>query len=84
MIWQAGDTVIKVIEGPNARTATLERIREVRGGVVYLGDATELDDVNAFREATGRAMVDYIPGFRSFLAALDGGEDAKIRAELVK
>lgn len=81
---QSGDIVIKIIEGPSARTATLERIQGVRDGVIYLGDASERDDVNAFNARTGWAMRNYISGFRSYLAALDGGEEAKIRAEMVK
>ena len=40
---------------------------------VYLGDASEPDDVNAFDIRF--AKVNYIPGFSSYLVALDDGEE---------
>lgn len=80
---QPGDIVIKIIEGAGFRTATLRRVQLVRDGVVYLGDAGEPDDTEAFRESTGRAVENYIAGFHSYLATLDGGEETKVRTEMV-
>lgn len=80
---EAGSLVFKIIRGPGGSIGTIERVHAVEGGVVYLGDASEPDDVNAFNERTGQAMENYIPGFISYLVHLDAGEEAKIRAEMV-
>lgn len=81
---QPGEIIVKIIEGAGSRTASFERVKDVRDGIIYLGDASEPDDVNAYSERTGHAKVNYIPGFRSYLASLDGGEEDKIKTEMVK
>lgn len=70
--------VIKVIRGPQTSTATLERVVDTDRHCVYLGDASESEDVNAFDVRSGFAKVSYIPGFSSYLVALDGGEEQRM------
>lgn len=77
------ELVIKVIEGGGVRTAAIRRVMRVVKGVAYLGDATKPDDVNAYDVKTGRAKVDYIPGFSSYLVQLDDGESVKVIKSLV-
>lgn len=59
-------------------------MRDVRNGVAYLGDGREPDDVSAYNAGTGDAQVDYIPGFRSYLAQLDAGEEKLVKAKEIK
>lgn len=77
---RTGDIVVKIIEGGGARTATLARVKEVRNGIVYLGKASEPDDMDAYSSRTGMAIM----GFRSYLAVLDKDEEEKIKTWAVK
>lgn len=73
------DLVVKIIEGGGTRTATLQRVRLSDDKLtVFIGDATQPDDVGAFDSRTGNARRNYIPGFRSYLVAFDEGEVEKI------
>lgn len=73
------DLVVKIIEGGGTKTATLQRVRLSDDKLtVFIGDATERDDVGAFDALTGNACVNYIPGFKSYLVAFDEGEVEKI------
>jgi len=76
----AGDWVIKVIRGPEVRTATLEKVTSATedGSTVFLGDEWDIKGVNAFSALTGAARVDYIPGFTSYLVPLDNGEEKRM------
>jgi len=81
-----GDWVIKVIQGGGWRTATLQRIVSATadGATVFLGDASDVGDVNAFWASTGGARRDYIPGFTSYLVPLDDGEEDRMRRLLTE
>lgn len=78
------EIVIKIIQTPVGRTASIERIKEVKKKVAYLGEGREPDDVSAYNAETGEAMQSYIPGCRSYIVPLDADEESKIVQELVE
>lgn len=76
---------MKVIEGGGTKTATIARLR---GGykhstynVVFTGEGVDWDDIDAYNANTGNATQDYIPGFKSYLVHLDGGEEERLGLE---
>lgn len=81
--YKRDELVFKVLQGPACRTGTIERIRDVRDGVAYLGEAQEPDDVNAFDSRTGNAKSNFLMGFYSFLVALDCGVEDQIKLETI-
>lgn len=83
MSFKKNEIVVKVIEGAGFRTASLARVQAVKRGVAFTGEGTKPDDVDAYDAETGQAKVNYISGFTSYLVALDGGEESKIKGEEV-
>lgn len=67
---EAGDLVVRIIQGGGFRTASLHRIERVEYGIVHL--------VGVSSEYSGRTLTELdpqIPGFVSYLAECDGGEE---------
>jgi hypothetical protein len=70
-----GDKVVKVLEGGGVRTASFQRIASNEHGVIKLVDAESLD----FRDDMLMNEINpAVPGFRSYLVAFDGGEEARV------
>ena len=71
---QAGQKVIKVIEGGGSRTASFQRVARDDGAVITLvGSSTEYDSVS-------RDEIDPpIPGFGSFLVMFDADQEERVR-----
>lgn len=83
-MFKAGDLVVKIIQGPGSKTATLARLRgrpNSAGTIVFTGDGFESDDVDAYYSRNGLATQNFIPGFSSYLVALDGGEEERLGLE---
>lgn len=75
---EEGDKVIKVIEGGGFRTATFQIVDTVNSRAVTLRDSDLVYDAHTLDE-----MEPPLPGFRSYLVALDGGQGELVDWEQV-
>ena len=70
-----GQIVVKILDGAGFRTASFHKVKVVKEGIIFLGEGRSNNDVSAYYVADGKAVNDYIPGFRTYLAELDDGEE---------
>lgn len=69
-----GELVVKVLSGAGFKTATIEEVESIKGGVIKIVDSSLCWDANYLSEIDPA-----VPGFSTRLVELDGGEEERIR-----
>jgi len=72
-MFKKGEIVIKVIDIMGTKTATIQKVEAVKQGKVSLiGSSLQFNSV-------GEEIDAVLPGCRSYLVHLDGGEDERLQ-----
>ena len=73
-MFEKGQRVVKLIEGMGTETASIQEVAKInkKKNIVWIGDDYHEDDgVNAYFLDSGRAVANYIGGFRSRIVTLE-------------